>query len=312
MRFASVLLTLALVIAAAGALQAKTPLGEALKDIDVAAHWIYDDLPKAVAEAKSSGKPLLVVLRCVPCPPGRTLDGKVMQPGEELEALEKQFVCVRVIQTNSLDLDLFQFDMDMSWATMFLNADGTVYGRYGTRNASGAGSDAPLTEGGFRKAAERALALHKGYPGNRAQLAAKRGAAGAYRRPTEIPGLTEKPAVAVERQQCIHCHMVKEFAIRAKWEAGKLSEQDLYVYPMPQRIGLRIDDNDGLLVRVVEEGSAAAKAGIQVGDELVSLAGQPLVYTDDIQWALKGSPNDAELADTVSRKGQKLDNCGRA
>ena len=28
--------------------------------------WIYNDFPKGVAEAKRTGKPLLVVLRCVP------------------------------------------------------------------------------------------------------------------------------------------------------------------------------------------------------------------------------------------------------
>ena len=78
----------------------KSPLGELLKDIDVAPHWIYDDWPKAMAEAKSTGKPLLVVIRCVPCPPGRTLDGQVMMPDGGLEKLEKEFVCVRIIQTN--------------------------------------------------------------------------------------------------------------------------------------------------------------------------------------------------------------------
>ena len=69
----------------------KSPLGEALKDIDVADHWIYDDWPRAVAEAKATGKPLMVVLRCVPCPPGKTLDLAVMQPDKELAELEKKF-----------------------------------------------------------------------------------------------------------------------------------------------------------------------------------------------------------------------------
>src|SRR5687768_8396216 len=75
-------------------------LGKSLKDIEVAPHWIYDDFPKAVAEAKQSGKPILVVLRCVPCPPGRTLDEQVMRPDSGLEAIEKKFVCVRLIQAN--------------------------------------------------------------------------------------------------------------------------------------------------------------------------------------------------------------------
>jgi len=29
-------------------------------------YWIYNDLPQGFAEAKRTGKPLLVVLRCIP------------------------------------------------------------------------------------------------------------------------------------------------------------------------------------------------------------------------------------------------------
>ncbi len=39
-----------------------------------------------------------------------------------------------------LDLGLFQFDWDTTWAAMFLNADGTIYARYGTRNSDRKGS----------------------------------------------------------------------------------------------------------------------------------------------------------------------------
>jgi hypothetical protein len=279
-------------------------LGKSLKDIPVADHWIYDDLPRAVAEAKSSGKPLLVVLRCVPCPPGKALDERVMMPDKELAEIERQFVCLRVIQTNGLDLGVFQYDYDQSWAAMFLNADMTVYGRYGTRAASGPQSDGLLSQGGFQHAAERALALHKAYPGNKAQLAAKSGAKPEYKTPTEIPGLTDRPAKATVRQQCIHCHMVKEFAMRAKWEAGKLTKDDLYVYPMPERIGLTMDVEDGLLVKTVAAGSPAAKAGLASGDELLSMASQPLVSTADIQWALHRLPNESSLPVAIRRQGQ--------
>src|SRR5262245_28381276 len=229
----------------------KSPLGESLKDIDVADHWIYDDWQKAVTEAKATGKPILVVLRCVPCPPGKTLDVAVMQPDKALEEVEKKFICVRIIQTNRLDLNLFQYDYDMSWAAMFMNADGTIYGRYGSRDASGPQSDGLLSVAAFRKAAERVLELHTAYPANKSQLAAKTGPKAAYATPTEIPGLTERPKVAAMRQECIHCHMVKEYALRAKWEAGKLTTSDLFVYTLPTNIGLMMDVDDGLLVKSV-------------------------------------------------------------
>ncbi|MDX1944778.1 MAG: Trx7/PDZ domain-containing (seleno)protein [Pirellulaceae bacterium] len=282
----------------------QTPLGQALKDIEVADHWIYDDLPAAIAQAKATGKPLLVVLRCVPCPPGKTLDLAVMQPNDETAALEKKFVCVRIIQTNGLDLAVFQYDYDMSWNAMFLNADLTIYGRYGSRTSSGAGSDGELTLPGFQKAAERALALHGAYPGNRGQLAAKTGPAPAFARPEKTPGLTDKPVPASTRQNCIHCHMVKEHALRAKWEQGELTEKDLYVFPMPDRIGLSMDLKDGVVVKSVMAGSPAAAAGIEAGDELLTLAGQPLVSTADIQWVLNAAPSEGSLVATLRRNGQ--------
>lgn len=44
----------------------KDALREALQDTAPAGAWIYDDLPAGFAEAARTGKPLLVVLRCVP------------------------------------------------------------------------------------------------------------------------------------------------------------------------------------------------------------------------------------------------------
>ena len=48
------------------AVQAQTDLQKNLKDTGVAAHWIYDDIGKGFAEARATGKPLLVTFRCVP------------------------------------------------------------------------------------------------------------------------------------------------------------------------------------------------------------------------------------------------------
>jgi len=294
--------TAAFVVAAPA--RAKSPLGEAVRDIDPASHWIYDDWSQAVAEAKQTGKPILVVVRCVPCPPGKTLDMAVMQPDKSLEELEKKFVCVRLIQTNSLDLSLFQYDFDMSWSAMFMNADRTTYGRYGSRDASGPNSDGLLSVAAFRKAAERALKLHGEYPANKSQLAAKTGAKPQYATPREIPGLTDRPPAATVRQECIHCHMVKEYALRAKWEAGTLSTADLYVFPQPANLGLTMDVDDGLVVKSVTAGSAAAEAGIAAGDELVSVSRQPLISLADIQWAFNGAPSEGNLTVTLRRDGQ--------
>ena len=95
------------------------------------ARWIYNDVDRGFAEAKKAGKPLLVVLRCVPCLSCVGLDAEVLKE-PVLSPLLDQFVCVRLINANAIDLARFQFDYDLSFSTLFFNADGTVYGRYGS------------------------------------------------------------------------------------------------------------------------------------------------------------------------------------
>jgi hypothetical protein len=43
-----------------------TPLQKALNDLEPRGAWHYDDLAGGLAEARRTGKPLLVVLRCPP------------------------------------------------------------------------------------------------------------------------------------------------------------------------------------------------------------------------------------------------------
>ena len=42
---------------------------------------------------------------------------------------------MRLVKANDLDLTLFQFDYDLTFAVFFMNADKTIYGRYGTRSS---------------------------------------------------------------------------------------------------------------------------------------------------------------------------------
>lgn len=44
----------------------KAQLRVALKDTEPKGDWIYDDLAKGFADAKKTGRPLMVVFRCVP------------------------------------------------------------------------------------------------------------------------------------------------------------------------------------------------------------------------------------------------------
>ena len=35
--------------------------------VEAEGFWIYNDIPRAFEQAKQTGKPMLVVLRCLPC-----------------------------------------------------------------------------------------------------------------------------------------------------------------------------------------------------------------------------------------------------
>src|SRR5215213_10127659 len=82
--------------------------------------WIYNDLEEGFREAKRTGKPLFVVLRCIPCEACSQFDKRLLSSDSEVRDLFDRFVCVRIINANGLDLSLFQFDYDQSFHAFFL------------------------------------------------------------------------------------------------------------------------------------------------------------------------------------------------
>ena len=70
MKSLSVLLSLLALIptlsSVAAAADRDTQVRNDRRDVQALQTWIYNDLPKGFAEASRTGKPLLVVLRCVP------------------------------------------------------------------------------------------------------------------------------------------------------------------------------------------------------------------------------------------------------
>jgi len=271
------------------------------------ARWIYNDFQKGFAEAKRTGKPLLVALRCIPCLACAGIDAQVLLQESDLTSLLDQFICVRVINANALDLSLFQFDYDLSFATMFFNGDGTVYGRYGSWRHQKDAQD--KTTAGFKRALEAALTLHRGYPANKNSLAGKQGVPLPFKTAVDIPTLSEKYTLDLNWDgkvvpSCVHCHQIGD-ALRLTYrDKGKpIPEEWIYFWPAPETIGLTLSADHIARVESVTSGSIAERAGLRPGDELTSLAGQPLISIADASWALHRAPKTGSLAAVVRRDG---------
>ena len=112
--------------------------------------WIYNDLGEGIRAAKASGKPLLVVFRCIPCVACQKFDDDVARRDPIIRDLLSEFICVRIVQANTIDLTVFQHDFDQSFAAYLMNPDLTIYGRFGTRSERPEYEDISLE--GLRKA----------------------------------------------------------------------------------------------------------------------------------------------------------------
>ena len=110
------------------------------------------------------------MFRCIPCEAFAQLDQEIVERDLRVQALLDQYVCVRVVQANAMDLRLFQFDYDQSFAAFLMNGDKTIYGRYGTRSHQ-TESDDDVSLEGFAAASRPAWRF---MPAIREQVAAGR------------------------------------------------------------------------------------------------------------------------------------------
>lgn len=271
------------------------------------ARWAYNDVQSGFKLAQATGKPLLVVLRCVPCLACMGIDTAVLMESDELSPLLDQFVCVRVMNANALDLTRFQFDFDLSFSTLFFNGDGTVYGRYGSWTQQKNSQDASLA--GYKRALEQALAIHRGYPGNREALQGKQPAPLPYLTPTELPALAGRYQRELNWDgkvvgSCVHCHQVGD-ALRQSWREQRQPVPEEWIYPMPapETVGLSLAPDQVATVTAVQPDSPAARAGLQAGDAILRFAGQPLVSMADFSWALHRAGHAAKIEVAVRRGG---------
>ncbi len=280
------------------------------KKIEAEGFWIYNDLAKGFEQAQQTGKPMLVILRCLPCEECVKLDDEIIDQNPRVRPLLDKFVCVRLISTNGLDLSLFQYDTDQSFAAFFFNADRTIYGRFGTRSSRTEWAGDVSVEG-LGRALEGALDLHRRFDEVKGSLAAKKGPAPDFKVPEKYPLLEGKYGSQLDysgnvNRSCIHCHQIGDAQREYHLKKGGIPEQVLFSYPHPKAVGLVLDPDQRALVKSVTENSSAATAGFKAGDRIETLEGQPLLSIADVQWVLHHAPSDGANLKALVRRGDLL------
>jgi serine protease Do len=220
---------------------------------------------------------------------------------------------VRAVQGWGIDLSLFQFHGQLTWAVFFLHPDRTIYGRYGSRAPSGTsgfkGNDRFVTMEGFKKALEGALELHAAWPKPKASLAGKAGPAPVAASPEKIPAAAAWPVRRVDgtdkNKGCVHCHEVQDWEFIEARKKGPVPDRLLWTYPMPDSLGLTFDPVERATATAVAPGSPAEKGGFKAGDRLLTLEGQPLLSIADVQWVLHQAPEPGVVKGEVERAGKK-------
>lgn len=274
--------------------------------------WMYNDIPGAFEEAKRTGKPIVVVLRCLPCHECVKLDDELVDTDPVIRPLLEQFVCVRQVATNGLDLDLFQYDTDQSFAVFFLAADKTIYGRFGTRSHRTEWmGDVSLK--GLAKALQGALDLHADHAEVKQALAGKRGRPMEVSSPERYPALKDKFTDSLNYdgdvvKSCIHCHQIGDAQREYYWHDRKpIPDKVLWPYPHPKTVGLIMDPNERATIKEVEEDSVAAQAELRGGDVIATLDGQPMLSIADIQWVLHNvDPDGGVVPVEIMRDGSAV------
>ncbi|MCC9599358.1 PDZ domain-containing protein [Stieleria sp. JC731] len=279
--------------------------------VEAEGFWMYNEIPGAIEKAKETGKPIVVVLRCLPCEECVKLDDELVDNDPVIRPLLEQFVCVRQVGTNGLDLNTFQYDTDQSWAVFFLNADKTIYGRFGTRSHRTEWyGDVSLK--GLAKALQGALYLHKNLDRYQSALDGKRGEPLEVASPEQYPSLKDRYTDSLDYKgdvvkSCIHCHQIGDAQREYYWSSGKaIPDKVLWPYPHPKSLGMVMDPNEMATVKSVDPDSIAYQSGLREGDQIQRLDGQVLLSIADLQWVLHNvNPDGASVAMQINRNGNQ-------
>lgn len=195
----------------------------------------------------------------------------------------------------NVDLDFYRFDFDLTFSVLLMHPDGTIYHRYGGRDASSPQSWMSMTS--LVKLLRETLDDHAAY----------------VKAPAPPPSRPRRTIADLEpfarkdrkkKVECVHCHMIHEAERDAAREAKRWKPDDVWIWPPPERAGFTIDGEDQALVKAAVEDGPAGRAGMRAGDRIVSLGGKGIRTGTDIQAVLHAAaPGAGSLDARLVRDG---------
>lgn len=222
------------------------------------------------------------------------MDSQLGRPPEAFKKLASRYVRAWITDMRGVDLERYSFDFDLTFSVLLMNADGTVYHRFGGRdheNATKWVSMKPLI-----KLLERGLAAHARYATNPRPPSPK---------PRTIADYPTFARFANGRKgECIHCHQIGEMEVQSAEQAGGFDKETIWRYPSPSRVGLVMHEEEQDLVAEVRPGTAAERAGIAPGDRLVAVGEFVIGSVNDIQAALHAAPPTGVSIQVVYRRAK--------
>jgi hypothetical protein len=231
---------------------------------------------------------------------GRVFDAQVVlsYKSSPLGKVLSDYVCVRVVRMDDVDVGLFDRDWNNAIYFFVLNSDEQIYMRYGGRESKDPDTYNSLDS--LRVALEQGLVLHKKYLAG--ELAKQERPKPLF--PREMPLLVER---TFARRACVECHLIGDFQNMQRERDGVLDKLvHLYRSPDIKAIGIELDVPKGLVVK--EATGAVAAAGMKAGDKIAAWNGVPVYTFGDVQYRYDKVDRRAKtLAITVEREGKPVE-----
>lgn len=193
-----------------------------------------------------------------------------------------------------VDLSVYRFDYDLTFAALLMHPDGTIYHTLGGRDASNAMSQ--LSMPSFVRVLRETLEDHRAYSKSpKPPTLAKRVTAEDWKRKAKNRGTPD----------CFHCHMVYDWQREAAKRKRTWKTRHAFRWPDPVQVGLELEDQNR--VASVMAGSPAAKAGLKKGDVVVGAGPHKVRTFGDISRALEETPDKATGFDMKWMRGKDAD-----